>query len=117
MTSKMKVSHSSHGDVYVTDVSLPIKEGEFVFSSKERDGMKECEWRVTITPLRNRITFLVQLHNQNVTLEKYTQKVEYVFLHPKGDRSEMKRINSSGTLGMFEFCTTGLLLCKLIFQI
>jgi len=106
MTSNVKVSHSIYGDVvYVTDVSFPIEEGEFVFSSKEPDGMKE--WRVTILPLRNRISFLVQLHNQNVTLEKCTQKVEYGFLYPTGDRSEMKRINPSGTPGMFSFFTTG----------
>jgi len=101
----MKVSHSSHGDVYVTDVSLPIKENEFVFSSKEPDGMKE--WHgVTISHHPFRLFFLFRMHNQNVTMEKYTQKIEYGFLHPKGDRSEMKRINSSGTPGVFVFSTT-----------
>jgi len=111
MASNMMISHSRHGDEFVTEVSLPIKgwsKDEFVFSSQEPDEITATEWLVTIrgTCFNDyESLFNVKLCNQEVSLEKFNQKVEYGVVYPKGDRPnlEMKRLDSAGPLLEFEF--------------
>jgi len=110
MASNMKISHSRHGDEFVTEVSCPIGrkcKKEFVFSSQGPDGI--TEWLVTISADYcsfddKEDLFAVKLCNQKVSLEKFNQKVEYGVVYPKGDRSnlKMKRLDSAGPLLEFE---------------